>query len=317
MGNAFNFLEDEIMKTPQEIKNIDLIYGNIHNNFILNWIRNNNLVAIKMAVYISKFNIGNNYTVSGDLIKLKVSLKEFCNFTNIPYQSIKDNMNDIGSARLSQVLVNNKFVSYPLIGKYTILKDDLEIDLYEDVFNLLKENKSNFTNINVENIMKCKNKHSIRMLLLLSYINNFDGPYQKSQTLTLEELNNFFGTKYKRFVNIKDELLKKIQDDLTDSKSFLNFKMIDIKDKESGVGRNPISGIKIVLNNSKKIHELKSEFKNIIKTNYVDKIIFKDGNKDISINSNGEFFNLANGEKLKDDNKIWDILFKDQYLIKL
>ena len=70
--------------------------------------------------------------------------------------------------------------------------------------------------------MQLKSKHSLRLLPLLQKIANYDEHIGKRKRMTLEELNEFFGTKYKRFAEIERRILFPAKEEL-DNNSNLTF----------------------------------------------------------------------------------------------
>ena len=107
--------------------------------------------------------------------------------------------------------------------------------------------KDKYTMINAEQLMLMKSKHSARMLLLLELINGFDDHIPKLKRYSLEEINELFGTNYKRLGQFEVEVLKKAKLDL-DNNSKVSF-IYDVNyDKEfNTVGRAKAVGVTIHL----------------------------------------------------------------------
>jgi hypothetical protein len=72
-------------------------------------------------------------------------------------------------------------------------------------------------------------------LPLLNTIANYDIDIGKRKRMTLEELNEFFGTKYKRLLEVERKILIPIKDEL-DNNSKLSF-IYDINFESLGKGR--------------------------------------------------------------------------------
>lgn len=298
-----------------------VIYGNVSNNFILNWITNNNLNALKLALYVSKLDIAqpNQIKINEDITHLTLNLKEFSSFCNVSTKVLMNNHTSILNAKINRVSKDEtEFRKLILNIKIKRNENIIELFIWTEIFYLLKEEEFSFTNINLENIMRLKNKHSIRMYLLLSYINQFNDIYSKSKEYTLEILNDFFGTDYKRVIDFNKKVIEPIKKDLLENDSNLKFE-IEYKYKNiKKAGRTPISHIKIILINNKVIHELKSVFVKEIKEKYIDKEIIKDRGRTISINSFGLFYDLNETKitniknKLDEQDKIWEYIYSHQ-----
>lgn len=237
-----------------------VIHGNVSNNFILNWIRENNMNALKLALYISKLDIAqpNQVKINEEITYLTLNLKDFSSFCNVSTKALMNNHTSILNAKINRVTENeSEFWSLVPYIKIKRRENIIELRMWTEIFYLLKEQEFSFTNINLENIMKLKNKHSIRMYLLLSYINQFDELYSKSKQYTLETLNDFFGTDYKRIIDFNKKVLEPIKKDLIENDSNLRFE-IEYKYKNvKKAGRAPISHIKIILIDNKAILDLK------------------------------------------------------------
>jgi plasmid replication initiation protein len=76
--------------------------------------------------------------------------------------------------------------------------------------------------VNTKVLMKFKSKHTLKLLPLLMRISQYSEDVAKRKTYDLDGLNEFFGTKYKRFTDIERKILKPIKEEL-DTHSKLSF----------------------------------------------------------------------------------------------
>ena len=211
----------------QEPKPKQQFLKKVSNLFLMNGIENNNLSVLKTILYISKtFNLSNydlNKYKNKQLITFKIDFDNITKETNLNKKTIRNNLDNFQDTKIT-FFENDILESYVLIPKYTINynKNLIEIDIYTKIVKLILQVKNNYSFININELLKLNNKHSIRMLGLLYYIFNFGKNIPKRTTLTLQDLNQFFGTNYKTFGEIKRKLLEPIKNEL-DSNTFLTF----------------------------------------------------------------------------------------------
>ena len=89
------------------------------------------------------------------------------------------------------------------------------------------------------------------MQLLLELINNFDDDIAKRKRYDLNELNGYFGTNYKRYVDLERKILKPVKEEI-DNSSTLTFKYY-LKDETHGTGRPKIKEVIIELVQQKNV----------------------------------------------------------------
>ncbi len=102
-------------------------------------------------------------------------------------------------------------------GKHTV-----EVKLFVKIAQLIIDVKRNYSMINTKALMKLKSKHTLKMFPLLQRIEQYSEEVGKRKTMTLGELNVFFGTNYKKFNDIERKILRPVQDELN-SHSKLSF----------------------------------------------------------------------------------------------
>lgn len=305
--------EKELVVTENLVFKGKFIYGNIDNNFIFNWIKDNNTYALKLALYLSKTDIATSVERNGKLVQINLDLDDFLDFCNVNIRTLTDNIHILKKTEINRVTENEmEFWSLIPYLKIDRKNNRIELDMYHNVFMLLKACSANFTNINLENIMKFKNKHTIRMLLLLSHLNDYSSIFSKSKNMSLENLNTFFDTDYKKIHDFHKKVIIPVKEDLEENNSFLQFKSeFGYLDKHSK-GRASISHIKVIALNKKVIHELKSTFENRIRETYINHRIITERNTVISINEEGDFIDIDSKQKLANQDKIWEYLYSHQ-----
>ena len=162
-------------------------------------------------------------------------------------------------------------------------KSKIQLKLFVKIAKLFVDVESNWTYLNTKQFMKLDSKHSIRMLGLLNKIDGYDRPtdkeyklkkikdnldlirdypdYAKNEKLeeqnrelsreqlpkvielTLEDLNSFFGTDYKRWGEFERRVLKPSMEEL-ESKSPLFF-WYDAYFQSTGKGRPKFEYVRI------------------------------------------------------------------------
>jgi hypothetical protein len=162
-------------------------------------------------------------------------------------------------------------------------KNQIRLKLFVKVAKMLIDVETNYSYLNTKQFMKLDSKHSIRMLGLLNKIDGYDRPtdkeyklkkikdnldlirdypdYAKTEKLeeqnrelsreqlpkvielTLEDLNSFFGTDYKRWNDFETRVLKPSMEEL-ESKSPLFF-WYDASFQSMGQGRPKFKNVRI------------------------------------------------------------------------
>lgn len=162
-------------------------------------------------------------------------------------------------------------------------KKIIEAKIFVKIAKLIIDVEKNYTYLNTKQFMKLDSKHSIRMLGLINKIDCYDTnvtdetilkevkynkelakeypewakeeniteemrkklkkPISKTKIMTLEELNEFFGTSYTRWAEIERKILKVAKEEL-DSKSPLTF-FYDVNYKPMSKGRPKFDTVKI------------------------------------------------------------------------
>jgi len=145
-----------------------------------------------------------------EIVKIVIDRNDLINYCNIDKQTLYRYVKKLVNTSIS-IVKNNEITYISVIPKASFIlgTNKLEITMFKEVMELISEVKRRFTTINIINLMKLKSKHSIKMIQILEMINGFDEKVGKRKTYTLEQLNNLFGTNYKRLKTFENEVLKK------------------------------------------------------------------------------------------------------------
>lgn len=162
-------------------------------------------------------------------------------------------------------------------------KKIIEAKIFVKIAKLIIDVEANYTYLNTKQFMKLESKHSIRMLGLINKIDCYDTdvtdetilrevkynkqlakeypewaeaenvtqemrrklkkPISKTKIMTLEELNEFFGTNYKNWTDVERRILIAAQEELN-TKSPLTF-FYDVNYKPMSKGRPAFDNIKL------------------------------------------------------------------------
>ena len=138
-----------------------------------------------------------------------------------------------------------------LLPRYKIIagKHRIEIDIYSRIGKMIIDVKKNYTFINTKTLMSLKSKHSLRLLPVLNRIAQYSDNIGKRKKYELEDLNDLFGTAYKRLQDIERFILVPVKEEL-DMNSKLTF-LHEINFDNFDVGRPKATTITIdVIDNS-------------------------------------------------------------------
>lgn len=221
----------------------------VSNDFVHSIIKKNNHLTLKLLflmVYRGVIEKGTN------LSSIAIDIRDIKKEINLDFNHIRQNIKQIQKTLIT-IQDNKKVIDLVLIPKasYEYDKQLIKIDIYNEVLNELQQLQNKYTIINLDNLLKLNNKHSIRLLTILESINRYDSFIAKTKEYTNEELNELFDTNYKGFREIERAILKPIQAEL-DELSNLTFIYDVLYDIDTNkVGRKPITGIKIYLKENK------------------------------------------------------------------
>lgn len=221
----------------------------ISNDFVHSIIKNNNNITIKllfMLVY------ENNIIKDTKISTLTMDIRKIKQNLDLDFHNLRRNIKQI---QKTIITIKNKknITDLNLITKcvYDYDKQLIEIDVYNEILNELQQLKNKYTIINLDNLFKLNNKHSIKFILILESIKSYDTYIPKTKEFSINELNELFNTNYKGFREIERAVLLPVKKEL-DQFSKLTFIYDLLYDLDcSKVGRKPLIGVKIYLKDNK------------------------------------------------------------------
>ena len=203
------------------------VHQKIANTFIENAISKNNLSALKTIYYLSSaletFDLSefkDNKTMT-----LKIDKREMLKFTGLSVDTIIKTTKQMQETSITfRDDEDGGIEGMSLLPRYYFVpnKNIVEIDLYVRIAKMIIGVKKNYTPLNIKDLMHIKNKHSLRLLALLCRISNYDEKVAKRKRMTLDNLNEFFGTNYKKWSLIELKIIQPIKEEL-DNNSKLSF----------------------------------------------------------------------------------------------
>jgi plasmid replication initiation protein len=232
-------------------------YKKVSNSFIENAIYKSNLSALKTIYYMSeRFDISDFIIPSNiedkKILTFRMNKKDMLNFTGLTANTIKKTIKTMQQTSITFIDEKNKVIEgMSLIPRYEIIpnKNLIEIDIYAKIAKMIAGVKKNYTNIDIKSLMALRNPHSIRILAMLNRISNYDRNIPKRKRLNLEELNAFFGTKYKSWSAIERAVIKPIQNELNNN-SDISF-IYESNFQNFGIGRPKFKEVTIDIINNK------------------------------------------------------------------
>ncbi len=290
----------------------------ISNNFIDNTINKNNINAIKTVFYLATILDKFNFDLRLD--SLKIDLNDMLKYTEMTRQEIRNNLKMMQETSITFINEKEEWEKYiVLIPQISISygSNFITIDLYSKIAKLIVEVKNNYTYIDTSVLMSLKSKHSIRILPLLEKIKGYDAHIGKRKTMSLNALNDFFGTKYKRIADIERRVLKPAQKELDNSPTLTFIYQVHMESFGRGRPRATSVTIDLIIRpeyylSSRKVFieytRTSCIGKNILDT--IDKHTHK--RITISISTKGKLYDRISGESFdaKRANEIWTTLYE-------
>jgi len=198
------------------------IIKKISNLFLYNKIENSSLGVLKTLYYVgSLFSLNEkllkdlDQTDDRQLVRLKFDIDKMLMFTNLTRTTLRRNL-DLFQKTSIAYADKNGVESFVLTPRYQVnyQTNEVEIDIYGKIARLVIKVADNFSFVNAKEFMKLESKHSVRMLGLLYYINNFSKNVAKRKYLTLKKLNQIFGTNYKTIAEFERRVLIPVKEEL-------------------------------------------------------------------------------------------------------
>lgn len=227
------------------------VHQKISNTFIENAIANSNLSALKTIYYLSTVleSVDLQNLKDNKIIGIKIDKREMLKFTELSADTIVKTTKQMQATSITFVDYDSDgdeiIEGMSLLPRYYFVpnKNIVEIDLYVRIAKMIVDVKRNYTPMNIKDLMNVRNKHSLRLLALLCRISNYDKDIPKRKTLTLDELNLFFGTNYKTWSLIELKIIKPVKEEL-DENSKISF-VYEPNFERLGTGRPAFKSVTI------------------------------------------------------------------------
>lgn len=222
----------------------------ISNDFVNSIITKNNYLTLKILFYV--VHNGNIKNQDSNLTTIVLNLKTLKQNLDLDFKNLRQNIKLIQKTLIT--IKNNKNITdLNLIPKvfYNYYEQTIELTLFNEVLNELKELKNKFTIIDLDNLINLQNKHSIRLLTILENIASYDNNFGKVKSFSKDELNTLFNTNYKGVKEIERAILKPIQEELNQHSKLSFVYNLEYDIDTLKVGRKPIIGVKIYLKENK------------------------------------------------------------------
>jgi len=240
-------------------KNKPVVNQKIHNTFLDNTINKSNLSALKTIFYLSSIlkDMELNKLNEDSLIDITIDTRDMLQYTDMTMDTIRNNFKTMQETSITFINDDEKWeMGINLLPLYKIIhnKNKVEIKLFVKIAKLIIDVETNYSYLNTKNFMKLDSKHSIRMLGLLNKISNYkkdDIEIPKRKIWTLEDANEFFGTKYKTWSEIERKIIVPVKDEL-DSKSEFTF-IYEADFEAIGKGRPAFKRVAIDLKMQKQV----------------------------------------------------------------
>ncbi len=217
------------------------------NSLFQAFIRNNNLVGLKLCLVLSG---AKNKIHYDDELQVTFEIDSLCDIMQITRKELSTNLKKMLDIHFT--FVNEKGGSGATVPihsyEYKSNKKHLIIGispLAKKLFTEIGKGGYSFSKANAKNLMNLRHKHSLRMQLLLEQINDFSENVAKRRRMTLEELNGYFGVNYKNYYEFERKILKPVKEEI-DNNSTLTFSYKFI-DELNGAGRPKIKEVLIDL----------------------------------------------------------------------
>lgn len=224
--NPREFLKQQEAEQNEAIK--DLI--KVSNSLVESFVSKNNAVALKMLFYIAK----QRRKESGEVTTFTLSADDFAKYCNLDHRTIRDNLKAMQKTSVTFVKYGDNgkkaletFIVLIPYAEYDYTAKTIEITMFKKILDLIVEVEERFTTIDVKNVMELESKYSIRMVMILEQIFGFKGTpenwdVKQQKTFSLDDLNDMFGTSYKRFADVERKILLPTKAEM-DDKSDISF----------------------------------------------------------------------------------------------
>jgi plasmid replication initiation protein len=204
------------------------IHPKISNTFIESAIQNNTASAIKTIYYLASHlekldELGEKSP--NTLLSMKFDTREMLKYTEMKLPEVKRNLKAMQQTSITFIDEEaNTETGINLLPFYEFVygKHTVEVKLFVKIARLIIDVKRNYSKINTKALMKLKSKHTLKFFPLLVRISQYSENVGKRKTMTLGELNSFFGVNYKKLSQLELHILKPVKEEL-DAHSKLSF----------------------------------------------------------------------------------------------
>jgi plasmid replication initiation protein len=207
------------------------VHQKIANTFIENAIADSNVNALKTIYYLSTILEKTDMSQMKDdkIIGIRIDKREMLKYTEMSAPTLQKTTKEMQKTSITFIDEEEGIVEgMSLLPRYKFVpnKNIVELDLYVRIAKMIVDVKKNYTMMNIKEIMKLRRSHSVRMLALLNRISTYKTDkweIPKRKRMTLENLNDLFGTKYKTWNEFERSLLKPVKEELDahSTKSFI------------------------------------------------------------------------------------------------
>jgi hypothetical protein len=283
------------------------VFGNVANSLIENYIKNSNLVALKIIFYISKKSVKSSVT-ENHLHIFEIDTNEITSFCNISKKSLQRNIKKMTETSITISDQEKQRIDYiSLIPRASFIwgVNKIEIGMFHDIYIMCKEVVNRYTNINLENMMKLESKHSIRMVAILERISQYSQNIGKRATYSKEILNGIFGTNYKRISQIEQKILKPVKEELDKHSKFSFIMQVNYDKSPSSKGRPKAVSVTIDLVDNRPKNRKENKNRDFLKwvkkirDEYINEklLFYPSENAYLRVDKQGHLY-LDNGTKL-------------------
>jgi plasmid replication initiation protein len=233
-----------ILPINQTLKSNSYRYSRISNSIINSFIKNRNLIALKILFYLSSLEYHNK---EDELQTVNIDISSLTKFCNINSQTLGINIKSMQKTVLSLPKRNGEERNISLILYCSYIGGTtIQIKLFTKVLELVLDVTRNFTLIDIKNFMFLHSKHSIVMFRLLVDIDDSRANALKRKQYSLAELNELFCTNYNRIKDLERRILLPVQEELNNRSRFTFIYSFTFQSRK-GKGRPSISSVVIDL----------------------------------------------------------------------
>lgn len=204
-------LPSEYKKKKREANRKPKVHQKIANTFIENAISKSNISALKTLYYLSTIltKVDMENMKDNKIIGIRMDKREMLKFTELSIQTLVKTTKQMQQTSITFYDDDGVIEGMSLLPRYHFVpnKNIVEIDLYVRIARMIIDVKNKYTPMNIKDLMHVKSKHSLRLLALLARIKNYDDDVPKRKKMTLENLNEFFGTNYKTWSKIEEKII--------------------------------------------------------------------------------------------------------------